>query len=77
MVIWYFFKSGNLLSGLKVLFFIILGFLLSAIFLLPVVDLIQTSQRLIETLGTGSPFISLKNFITLIAPDFFGNRYNR
>ncbi|MFH0937374.1 MAG: YfhO family protein [Candidatus Daviesbacteria bacterium] len=73
MTVWYLFRSSRLLSDLKILFFIILGLLLSAIFLLPVVELIQISQRTIETLGTESPFISLENFISLIAPDFFGN----
>lgn len=73
MSVWYLFRSSKSLSDLKIFFFIILGFLLSAIFLLPVAELIQASQRTIETLGTQNPFISLYNLIYFVAPDFFGN----
>lgn len=73
MAMWYLFRSKKYISDLKILLFIILGLSLSAIFLLPVFELINISQRTVETLGGSSPFVSLKNFITAIAPDFFGN----
>ena len=73
LVIWYIFKTKRFIPDPKVIFFIVLGASLSAIFLFPAAELIRISQRVVETLGTGSPFISLQNLITLIAPDFFGN----
>lgn len=77
MTIWYLFKT-NRLSNLKILFFVILGVSLSSIFLLPVGELAQMSQRKVETLGvSGNPFVSLENYINLIAPDFFGNTATR
>lgn len=72
LIIWYIFKLKSK-SFLKLTFFIILGILLSATFLLPVAQHLQISQRKIETLGLGNPFTSGENFINLIAPDFFGN----
>ncbi|TSC88604.1 MAG: Uncharacterized protein G01um10147_100 [Microgenomates group bacterium Gr01-1014_7] len=72
LVIWYIFRS-NSLSSLKIIFFVILGILLSAVYLLPVGELIQISQRKVETLGPAGPFTPPENFINLIAPDFFGN----
>jgi uncharacterized membrane protein YfhO len=50
-----------------------LGIGLSAIFTLPVAELIINSQRGVETLGSQNPFTSPGNFLTLLAPDFFGN----
>ncbi|MBI2599853.1 YfhO family protein [Candidatus Daviesbacteria bacterium] len=72
LVIWYVFKAKGL-SSLKILFFVFLGVLLSAVYLLPVAELIQISQRKIERLGAEGPFTPPENFINLIAPDFFGN----
>lgn len=78
MTVWYLFRSRSYIADLKILFFIILGFSLSAVFLLPVAELIQISQRKIETLGgLGTPFVSPENYINLIAPDFFGNTATR
>lgn len=73
MGIWYLFRSNRLFADLRILFFIILGLSLSAIFLLPVVELIRISQRVIETLTGGNPFFAPENIVNLIAPDFFGN----
>lgn len=71
--VWFLFRSKSLLADLKILFFIILGLSLSAILLLPVIELIQISQRTVETLGSSNPFLAPENIINLIAPDFFGN----
>lgn len=73
MILWYVFRLKKSIHDFKILLFLILGVTLSAIFLLPVGELIKNSQRIVENLGTNSPFISLKYLITLIAPDFFGN----
>ncbi|MFA5932919.1 MAG: YfhO family protein [Microgenomates group bacterium] len=76
--IWFLFRSNSFISDLKISFFVILGILLSAIYLLPVLELLQLSQRKIETLGAfDSPFIYSENLIALIAPDFFGNTATR
>ena len=72
LIIWYIFRLKSK-SFLKLTFFIVLGILLSAAFLLPVAEQIQISQRKVETLGLSSPFTPGENFINLIAPDFFGN----
>lgn len=72
LAIWYIFRSKSKFN-LKIIFFIVLGILLSAVYLLPVVELIQISQRKVETLGPAAPFTPPENFINLIAPDFFGN----
>lgn len=74
LTIWYIFRVNKYhLSDIKILFFITLGVSLSAIFLMPVLELIQLSQRTVESLGGAIPFIAPENFINLIAPDFFGN----
>lgn len=73
MGIWFLLRSKKYLSDLKLLFFIILGFSLSAIFLLPVTELVRISQRVVETLNGSSPFIAPENLLNLFAPDFFGN----
>lgn len=73
MGLWFFFKSKQLLPDTQILFFIALGLSLSAIFLLPVAELIRISQRTIESLGGSSPFFAPENLINLIAPDFYGN----
>lgn len=73
MAIWYLFRSKNYLSDLKIISFIALGVLLSAVFLLPVVELIRISQRTVEILDEGVSFFAPENLINLIAPDFFGN----
>ncbi len=71
--IWYLFKSQNYLKDLKLAFFFILGVSLSAVFTLPVAELTVSSQRTLETLGSQNPFTASQNFLTLIAPDFFGS----
>lgn len=71
--IWYLFKSQNYLKDLSLGFFFILGVTLSAIFTVPVTELVLNSQRGVETLGSQNPFTHPGNFLTLIAPDFFGN----
>lgn len=70
--LWYLFRCQNFFSDLRIIFFFILGLSLSAVFSLPVAELIQISQRTIENLGSGA-FFPPENFINLIAPDFFGN----
>lgn len=78
LAIWFLFRSRNYLSDLKIIFFVILGLLLSAIYLLPVAELVQLSQRKIETLAAlDTPFIYLENLLTVVAPDFFGNNATR
>ncbi|MBI2040111.1 YfhO family protein [Candidatus Microgenomates bacterium] len=72
LIIWYIFRSKGK-SFFKLIFFIILSLLLSAVFLLPALELIQISQRTVETLPEGEGFTAVQNFITLVAPDFFGN----
>ncbi len=72
LLVWYIFRSKSKFN-LRVIFFVILGILLSAVYLLPVTELIQISQRKVETLGPAGPFTPPENFINLIAPDFFGN----
>lgn len=73
MTLWFLFRSKSFLSNLKILFFIALGISLSAIFLLPVAELIKISQRTVEVLDRDVPFFAPENLINLIAPDFFGN----
>lgn len=73
LFLWYLFNAGHLLKDLKLGLFFLLGASLSAIFLFPGVELISNSQRLVETLGSQNPFTEPKSFITLLAPDFFGN----
>lgn len=73
MTLWYLFRSKRYISDLKIIFFIILGLSLSAVFLLPVAELIRISQRTVETLNESGPFFAPENIINLIAPDFFGN----
>lgn len=71
--IWYIFRSRNYFKDLSLGFFAILGFGLSAVFTVPVAELILNSQRGVETLGGQNPFTHPGNLITLFAPDFFGN----
>lgn len=71
--IWYLFRSQNYFKDLSLGLFFILGIALSAIFTIPVAELILNSQRGVETLGSQNPFTSPGNFLTLLAPDFFGN----
>ncbi|MDO8573675.1 MAG: YfhO family protein [Candidatus Daviesbacteria bacterium] len=73
MGLWFLFRSKRLLSDLQILLFVILGLSLSAIFLLPVTELIRISQRTVEFLSESSPFLAPENLINLIAPDFYGN----
>lgn len=72
LALWFIFRFKSL-ADLKIIFFFFLGLSLSAIFLLPVFELIRISQRTIETLLYGSPFFAPENIINLVAPDFFGN----
>lgn len=73
MALWFLFRSKKYLSDVTILFFIILGISLSAVFLLPVAELIQVSQRIVETIDENVPFFAPENLINLAAPDFFGN----
>jgi len=70
---WYVFFSKNIFKDLKIVPYILLGICLSAFFLLPLGELVATSQRVSETLGSENPFILPQNLVNLIAPDFFGN----
>lgn len=71
--LWFLFRSKNYVSDLKVGFFIFLGISLSSVFLFPVAELIQTSQRTVEGLTDKAAFFWVENFINLLAPDFYGN----
>lgn len=71
--VWYIFRSQNYVKDLSLGLYFVLGILLSAVFSLPVAELILNSQRGVETLGSQNPFTHPGNFLTLIAPDFFGN----
>lgn len=76
LIMWLVFKARRKFS-LTIILFILLGILLSSVFSLPVSEHILTSQRQVEVLVSGEPFISPINLITLIAPDFFGNDATR
>ena len=71
--VWYLFRSKNYISDLKILFFVILGISLSAVFSFPVAELIQISQRTVESLEGKLSYFWIENLINLIAPDFYGN----
>lgn len=71
--LWYLFRSKNYIKDLSIGFFFVLGVLLSAVFILPVAELVLNSQRGVETLSNQNPFTHPINFLTLLAPDFFGN----
>jgi hypothetical protein len=71
--IWYLFRPQNYFKDLSLGLFFVLGIALSAIFTIPVAELILNSQRGVETLGSQNPFTNPGNFLTLLAPDFFGN----
>lgn len=71
--LWFLFRSKNYFSDLRFIFFLILGFSLSAIFLIPVVELIQLSQRLFESIDQNASFFAPENLLNILAPDFFGN----
>lgn len=70
---WYIFRSQNYIKDLSLSLFFMLGIALSAVFTLPVAELVINSQRGVETLGSQNPFTFPGNFLTLLAPDFFGN----
>ena len=71
--IWYLLRTQNFFKDLSLGFYLVLGIALSAVFTLPVAELVANSQRGVETLGSQNPFTHPGNFLTLIAPDFFGN----
>ena len=50
-----------------------LGVALSAIQLLPTMELFSLSQRKLETLENGSSFLPWQYLLSLFAPDYFGN----
>lgn len=73
-----FFVLFNFNFNLKKLIFfglwIFLGFGLSAIQLLPTIELFNLSQRKTETLSVGQSYLPWKYLISFFAPDFFGNQ---
>lgn len=71
--VWFLFRSNHYLKDLSLGLFFILGVGLSSIFTVPVAELILNSQRSVESLGDQNPFTYYGNFLTLLAPDFFGN----
>lgn len=71
--VWYLFRSQHYLKDLTLGLFALLGVALSAVFTIPVAELVLNSQRGVETLGSQNPFTDPGNFLTLFAPDFFGN----
>ena len=72
LTVWFFVRSKDYKRDLRIVLYVVLGIALSSIFLLPVTELAALSQRKLETLDS-SPFTPLKSFITILAPDFFGN----
>lgn len=62
-----------LFTGVFLLFFIFLGIGLSAIQVLPGVELLKLSQRSNEGIPKSWAFLTARQVITFIAPDFFGN----
>jgi hypothetical protein len=83
-VIFYFFyrlfekkedKKNIFKNGVIFALFLVLGFLLAAIQLLPGFELLRLSQRLFEGIpgGESLSFLPWPHLITLFAPDFFGN----
>jgi len=71
--IWYLFRTQNFIKDISIGLYFILGIAMSAVFALPVAELVINSQRGVETLGSQNPFTHPGNFLTLLAPDFFGN----
>ncbi len=59
------------------IFFLILGLGLSAIQILPGVELLSLSQRKVEDVINVSAFLPWQMIITFVAPDFFGNHVTK
>ncbi len=70
-------KEKNILFKryLLLLTFFILGLFLSSIQILPGIELVANSIRKVDTLVSASnaSYLPLKNLVTFLAPDFFGN----
>lgn len=63
----------NLKNFLIINFFLVLGLLLSAIQLIPGMELISNSQRIVEAVDPSSRFIKPEQIVNLLVPDYFGN----
>jgi uncharacterized membrane protein YfhO len=72
MLIWFLYKR-SFKSGLWVFIAAILGVGLSGILLIPVVELLQNSQRLYEKVDPNEAFTPIFYLVNLLIPDFFGN----
>lgn len=76
LLLWIFrFKKDKdfLLKSATLLFFGFLGIVLSSVQILPAWELLQGSQREIETLRYSDAFLPWNKLITLVAPDYYGN----
>ncbi len=65
------FKSLN--KGILLLIFIVFGIALASLQVLPSVELLKLSQRSTEVIPKEWAFLTPRQIITFIAPDFFGN----
>lgn len=77
LILWYLIRDHTLSTLLKLAFFSFLGICLSAIFLLPSIELLQNSQRIFETLTPPEIYIPYLRLAAFFAPDFFGNPSSR
>jgi hypothetical protein len=66
-------KQKPVYVGLHFSFFVILGFLLASIQLLPGFELLRLSQRSTELHPFAWAFLPFSKLITIIVPDYFGN----
>lgn len=68
-------KKIKILKYVLLIIFAFWGILLSSIQLLPGVELTKLSVRLIDpiVLASNASYLPIKNLITAVAPDFFGN----
>lgn len=73
------FRKSSMLSKstLSLGIFIILGITLSAIQIIPGLELLQESQRTVEDVVNVSAFLPWQYLITFLAPDYFGNHVTR
>lgn len=72
-------KKIALKKYLVIAFFLVFGLLMSGVQLIPGFELANSSIRLIDpsTTSTNASFLPIKNLVTAIAPDFFGNPATR
>lgn len=66
-------NKSYLFTGLGLFIFIILGLGIASPQILPGVELLKSSQRSYEAIPREWAFLSWRQVITFIAPDFFGN----